>query len=55
MRTLERNFENGKPLSLANDQICLDAVAISATTAKTIVAMMTADITFVAVRLPVVL
>ena len=35
MRTFDRNGENGKPLSRANDQICREAVATSAITAHT--------------------
>ena len=35
VRTFDKNDEKGKPLSRAKDQICRDAVAISAITAKT--------------------
>lgn len=34
MRTFAKNGENGRPLSRAKDQICRDAVAISAMTAQ---------------------
>ena len=35
IRTFDRKGENGKPPSRAKDQICRDAVAISAITAHT--------------------
>lgn len=44
IRTLERKLENGRPPSLAKDQICRDAVAISAITAQTIVMIIMAVI-----------
>lgn len=34
MRTFAKNGEKGRPLSRAKDQICRDAVAISAMTAQ---------------------
>ena len=41
-RTFDRKGENGKPPSRAKDQICRDAVAISAITAHTSAIMMMA-------------
>lgn len=53
--TLDKNGENGSPLSRAKDQICREAVAISLITAQTSVMMMMATMTFVPARLLVVL
>jgi len=53
--TFDRKGEKGNPPSLAKDQICRDAVAISAITAQTSAMTMIATITLVAARLFVML
>lgn len=47
--TFFRKFEKGNPSSLAKDQICRDAVAISLMTAETMLMMIMAVMIFVAV------